>query len=156
MNFKGRVTKEFIARRNKKVAEDTRDESIQWKERQWDFEFPEHHQAAMEGSGHVLYEGYEYDTNHEAFFGHCDFKHVNRFDEITLSKYIQKCIREEKIDHIVAWKFSPHPSLWHNTLQEGDVVNYTILDYIPAKVVLENLEGNKFDYDRYVQGLIYG
>lgn len=152
MMYKGRVTAEFITRRDNQVADDPRSKSIQWKERQWDFEFPEHHQSSMEGSGHVLYKGFEYDTNHKDFFGHCDFKHVNRFNKITLSPYIQKCILEEKIDHIVAWKFTPHPSLWHNTLQEGDVVRYTILDYIPANHVLDNLEEGVFDYGKYLDG----
>jgi len=151
MKFKGKVTKEFIDRRNKKVEDDERDENIEWKERQWDFEFPERHQSSIETSGHEIHEGYEYDTVHK-FFGHCDFKHVNRFDQIHISPYIQKCINEGKIDHIVAWKFSPHPSLWHNTLQEGDVVYYEILDYIPADHVLKNLEGKIFDYGKYLNG----
>lgn len=151
MKFKGKVTKEFIDRRNKLVAEDDRDQDIEWKERQWDFEFPEHHQCSIGNSGHSIYEGYEADTVHE-FFGKCDFKHVNRFDKIHISPYIRKHIEKGNIDHIVAWKFSPHPSLWHHSLEEGDIVEYEILDYIPADKVLELLDDRMFDYDKYLAG----
>ncbi len=151
MRFKGIVTKEFIARRDKQVKKDGRNKSIEWKERQWDFEFPEQHQCTIESSGHEIHEGYSHDTVHK-FFGHCDFKHVNRFNQVHISPYIQKCIKEEKIDHIVTWKFTPHPSLWHNTLQEGDVVYYEVLDYIPANHVLDNLEEGIFDYGKYLDG----
>jgi len=135
MIYKGKVTQEFIKRRDKLVAEDKRHESQKWKERQWDFEFPEYHQCSIESSGHKIYEGYEADTEHQ-FFGKCDFKHVNRFNEIHISKYIQKAMKSGKIDHIVAWKFAPHPSLWANTLQEGDIVKYEIIDYIPVNEIL--------------------
>ena len=134
--YKGKVTKEFIDRRDQQVAKDKRPDMTQKdKERQWDFEFPEHHLCSISSSGHSIYEGYEADTTHN-FFGNCDLKHVNRFNEITISKYIRKALEAGKIDHIVPWKFDPHPSLWAHTLVEGDVVKYDILDYIPRDEIL--------------------
>ena len=135
MTYKGKVTKDFIDHRNKMVANDSRAESDEWKERQWDFEFPEYHQCSIPSSGHKIYEGYEADTEHD-FFGRCDFKHVNRFNEFTISTYIHEAMEKGKIDHIIPWKFAPHPSLWAKTLQEGDVVKYEILDYIPVNEIL--------------------
>jgi len=150
MKFKGKVTKEFIDRRNQKVEEDDRDMSEKDKQRQWDFEFVEHHQAAIPNSGHEVYEGYEYDTVH-SFFGNCDFKHVNRYSTFSISKYIQKQLRENVIDTIVLWQYAPHPHLWHENLQEGDFVKYEILDYLSRDEVLaaidksEDIKGYKIN-----------
>jgi hypothetical protein len=132
--YKGKVTKAFIDRRDSQVAADDRDYNVAM--RQWDFEFPEHHQCSIPG-GHKLYEGYEYDTNHP-FFGNCDFKHVNRFDEIHISPYILKQLQKGKINHIVAWRFLEKD--WDKSLQEGDEVKYSILEYIPTSEILTAIQ----------------
>lgn len=129
--YKGKASKEFIARRDKQVAEDKRDYDVAM--RQWDFEFPEHHLASIPTSGHKIYDGYDHDTDHE-FFGACDFKHVNRFDQFHISPYIQRQISEGKIDHIVLWKYKNKD--WSRALQEGDTVQYEILDYIPIDEII--------------------
>lgn len=131
MTFKGTVTKEFVDRRNKQVAEDKRDHDVAM--RQWDFEFPEHHQCSIVTSGHRLYKGYDHDTDHD-FFGACDFKHVNRFNEFHISPYILRQIKKGKIDHIVLWKYKNKD--WSRPLEEGDSVQYEILDYIPADEII--------------------
>ena len=135
--YKGKVTRAFIDRRDEKVAGDSRDR--QTAERQWDFEFPEHHQCSI-SSGHKLYEGYEYDTVHQ-FFGRCDFKYVNRFKEIHIFPFIFKQINAGKIDHIVAWKYK-NIKTWSLNLEEGDEVQYEILDYIPVAEVLNSIKEN--------------
>lgn len=132
--YKGKVTKEFIDRRDVHVAADDRPYDVAM--RQWDFEFPEHHQCSIE-SGHVLYEGYEFDTVHD-FFGNCDFKHVNRHNEFHISPYILKQIRNKTTDYIVAWKYKNKD--WSRPLEEGDSVQYEILDYIPSYEILQALE----------------
>ena len=131
--YKGVVSKEFVTRRDKQVAEDKRDYDTAM--RQWDFEYPEYHQSKV--GGHTIYHGYEYDTKHP-FFGNCDFKHVNRFDEIHISPYILKQLQKGKIDHIVAWKFLEKD--WSRSLQEGDEVKYTILEYIPTSEILTAIQ----------------
>lgn len=132
--YKGKVTKEFIDRRNEQVAEDKRPHDIAM--RQWDFEFPEHHQCSIP-SGHVLYEGYEYDTTHD-FFGNCDFKHVNRHNEFHISPYILKQISNRITDYIVLWKYKNKD--WSRPLEEGESVQYEILDYIPSHEILQAIE----------------
>ena len=69
MIYNGKVSAEFIRQRDIKVEKDGRD--FHSATRQWDFEFPEYHQSSL-NNGHVLYEGFEYDTTH-SFFGNCDF-----------------------------------------------------------------------------------
>jgi hypothetical protein len=132
--YKGKVTKEFIDRRDSQVAADDRDYDVAM--RQWDFEFPEHHQCSIPG-GHKLYEGYEYDTTHP-FFGNCDFKHVNKNNEFHISPYILKQLQSKKIDHIVTWKYKNKD--WSRPLQEGDSVQYEVLEYIPASEVLTSIQ----------------
>ena len=128
--YKGRVTEEFIDRRNELVKEDSRD--VDTAMRQWDFEFPEHHQCSA-NTGHSMYDGYEYDTKH-SFFGNCDFKHVNRYNKFHISPYIHEQLKNGTIDHIVAWKYKNKD--WSRCLEAGDSVQYEILDYIPAHEVL--------------------
>jgi hypothetical protein len=132
--YKGKVTKEFIERRDQQVLKDKRDRVTA--ERQWDFEFPEHHLASIPTSGHKLYEGYDHDTDHE-FFGACDFKHVNRFGEFHISPYIRKQLHEGKIEHIVLWKYK-HKD-WSRSLQEGDTVQYEVIDYIQSDEIISAL-----------------
>lgn len=141
MKYKGKVTKEFIERRDQLVQEDDRNMSHEDKKRQWDFEFVEHHQANLSTSGHTLYEGYEYDTVHD-FFGRCDFKHVNRDNQFSISKYILKQLKENVIDTIVLWKYNPHPHLWHKNLEDGDFVKYEILEYISRNDIINAIEKN--------------
>lgn len=131
--YKGVVSKEFVTRRDKQVAEDKRDYNTAM--RQWDFEYPEYHQSKV--SGHTIYAGYEYDTEH-TFFGNCDFKHINRFDEIHISPYILEQLQKGKINHIVAWRFLEKD--WGKSLQEGDEVKYTILEYIPTSEILTAIQ----------------
>ena len=131
--YKGVVSKEFVTRRDKQVAEDKRDYDTAM--RQWDFEYPEHHQSQL--GDHAIYSGYEYDTKHPSF-GNCDFKHVNRFNEIHISSYILKQLKNGKIDHIVAWKFLEKD--WSKPLQEGDEVMYSILEYIPTSEILTAIQ----------------
>lgn len=137
MKYKGKVNKDFVSRRESKVKEDDREENIA--RRQWDFEFVEHHQASIPSTGHVIYEGYEYDTIHP-FFGNCDFKHVNRFDEFHISPYILKQLKSAEIDHIVLWRFVKHPREWKESLQLNDEVHYEILDYVSGYEVLKAIE----------------
>lgn len=133
--YKGKATKEFIDRRDQQVAEDNREYDVAM--RQWDFEFPEHHQCSIATSGHTMYEGYDHDTDHE-FFGACDFKHVNRNNEFHISPYILHQIKQGKIDHIVLWKYKNKD--WSRPLQEDDSVQYEILDYIPSNEILFALD----------------
>ena len=128
--YKGEVTEEFINRRNQLAKEDSRD--FETALRQWDFEFTEHHQCSA-NTGHIMYDGYEYDTKH-TFFGNCDFKHVNRYNKFHISPYIYKQLKNGTIDHIVAWKYKNKD--WSRCLNVGDSVQYEILDYIPAQEVL--------------------
>lgn len=137
MKYKGKVTESFISRREMKVKEDHRGESTA--RRQWDFEFVEHHQASVPSTGHIIYEGYEYDTIHP-FFGNCDFKHVNRFNEFHISPYILGQLRVGEIDHIVLWRFVNHPQNWKNSLQINDEVQYEILDYVSNIEVLRAID----------------
>jgi hypothetical protein len=137
MKYKGKVSPEFIQTRNTKVSEDRRPKDVAL--RQWDFEFVEYHQSSVSLTGHKIYEGYEYDTVHE-FFGNCDFKHVNRNNEFHISPYILKQLKSELIDHIVLWRFVSHPGNWKRPLEEGDSVQYEILDYIPRQEVLETIK----------------
>jgi len=137
MKYKGKVPKSFIDRRETKVKEDDRDEHLA--RRQWDFEFIEHHQASLPSTGHSIYEGYEYDTVHP-FFGNCDFKHVNKSNQFHISPYILRQLETGTIDHIVLWRFIRHPGNWKRPLQEGDEVQYEILDYASGYEVMNAID----------------
>ena len=137
MKYCGTVTQEFINRRDKQVQQDTRDYVTAL--RQWDFEFPEHHQASIPTSGHTVYEGYEYDTVHDVY-GNCDFKHVNKNMGFTISPYILKQIVTKKVNHFVLWKYNPHPHNWKKSLNVGDRVKYEILDIIPAEEIYQAIQ----------------
>lgn len=134
MKFKGTVSSEFIERRNEIVKKDRR--PVEVAERQWDFEFPEYHQCLIPSTGHRIYSGYEYDTEHD-FFGNCDFKYLNKRNEIHISHYILKQLEEGKIDHIIPWSYISKN--WSRSLEEGDTVQYEILDHIPPSEILSSM-----------------
>jgi hypothetical protein len=142
MKFKGTVSVEFINRRNELVKKDNRDTEKAM--RQWDFEYPEYHQCLIPSSGHHMFEGYEYDTQH-IFFDNCDFKYVNKSNGIHISKFILQSLKEGIIDHIVAWKYINKD--WSRALQEGDSVQYEILEYIPTSEIL-----GRFNIENGVRG----
>jgi|TARA_B110000908_G_C10267011_1_gene465198 hypothetical protein len=136
MIYNGKVSAEFIRQRDVKVEKDKRD--FHSATRQWDFEFPEYHQASL-NNGHILYEGFEYDTTHK-FFGNCDFKHVNAKQQIHISKYIYDKLCKGIIEHIVTWKFVDRN--WKQHLAENDIIKYDVLDYISTDDILRAISDN--------------
>ena len=138
MKYSGVVNQEFMDYLNKKVSEDDRHHIIA--ARQWSYEFPEKHISGIKGSGHSLYEGKEWDTNHE-FFGKCDFKYHNKTGVIRLTNYVYENIAKKNIDTFITWKWldrSPNVAL---TLNER--VKYQLIMYIEAETVY-----NKAIYNR--------
>ena len=59
--YKGKVAKEFIVRRDERIAEDKRSNVDPYF--QWDCEFVEWHQAKVDPF-QTLYDGYEYDNSY--------------------------------------------------------------------------------------------
>jgi hypothetical protein len=130
--YNAKVTAEFIAQRDIKVELDKREKHTA--ERQWDFEFAEMHQCVIDPM-QTLYEGAEYDTTHK-FFNNCDYKHVNRFNEIHISSWILQRFIEGTTNFVVAWKYINRPP-WTRNLEAGDMIKYKILDHIPVPEILQ-------------------
>ena len=136
-HFKAKVDKAFIIQRNKKVNEDNRPNPYF----RWDSEFVEFHQAKVD-KFQTLYDGYEYDTYHQ-MLGSIDYKMYSK-SGVHVSKYIQKQIRNGRIDKLGIWMWS-RP--WPGPLEENQVVEYEILDYVNAKEALKHInENNRFTY----------
>ncbi len=136
-HFKAKVDKAFIIQRNKKVNEDNRPNPYF----RWDSEFVEFHQVKVD-QFQTLYDGYEYDTYHEVL-GAIDYKMYSK-SGVHVSEYIQKQIKAGKIDHLGIWTWS-RP--WPGPLEENQVVEYEILDYVDAKQAIKNInENNRFTY----------
>ncbi len=141
-SYRGKVDKEFIQRRDELVAQDNRAGLNPYF--QWDCEFPEQHQAKID-SFQTLYDGYEFDTVHK-MLGNVDYKIYSK-EGVKLSRYIQKQIRAGKIDKICIWMWSKP----YRRLEEGNTVEYEILDFVDAQQCLERLEcdskgGERFQY----------
>ena len=142
MRYKGKVAKEFIVRRDERVAKDEREQLDPYF--QWDCEFVEWHQAKVDPF-QTLYEGYEYDTVHKVL-GNIDYKIYSKAG-VHLSPYIQKQILEGKIDKLGIW-------MWvkpYKRLELGESVEYEIIDFVDAKQALARLEpdmkgGQRFQY----------
>jgi hypothetical protein len=143
MKYSGVINQEFMDYLNKKVSEDTRDPILA--ARQWSFEFPERHLCSVKGSGHILNEGFEYDTNHE-FFGKCDFKYHNKEGVIRLTNYVYKNIAKGFIDTFITWKWiGRNPN---EAVRLNEKVKYELIMYIDAETVYNNaiLNGDKYEY----------
>ncbi len=143
--FRGIATKEFIERRDEIILEESKKPKnrftkvpLWWK---WDCEFPEHHQALLEGSGHELYNGFEYDTIHDVY-GNTDFKYYSNKGAL-ISNYIQLQVKKGIVDTIALWNWEVPQ---HTKIQENEEVGYAILAYIDAKFVLQNLVQNRFTF----------
>ena len=135
--FKAKVDKAFITQRDKKISEDKRPNPSF----RWDSEFVEFHQAKVD-KFQTLYDGYEYDTYHE-ILGAVDYKMYSK-SGVHVSEYIQKQIKAGKIDQLGIWTwFRP----WPGPLEENQIVEYEILDYVDAKEALKHInENNRFTY----------
>jgi len=134
--FKGTVSAEFIARRDKKAG------GFNAGIRGADAEFIEHHQVLIDPF-QSLYEGYEYDTFHSTL-GRIDYKQYSKAG-IKLGEYTQRQIREGMVQYIGIWKWLPN-NHWEE-LHEGKVVQYEILDYVDAKEALKQLnDDGRFPY----------
>jgi hypothetical protein len=129
--YKGKVAKEFIVRRDERIAEDNRENLDPYF--QWDCEFVEWHQAKVDPF-QTLYDGYEYDTTHKVL-GNIDYKIYSKAG-VHVSPYIQKQIIEGKIDKLGIW-------MWikpYKRLELGESVEYEIIDFVDAKQALIRLE----------------
>lgn len=136
-HFKAKVDKTFIIQRDKKISEDNRPNPYF----RWDSEFVEFHQVKVD-KFQTLYDGYEYDTYHE-ILGAVDYKMYSK-SGVHVSEYIQKQIKAGKIDQLGIWMWS-RP--WSGPLEENQVVEYEILDYVDAKEALKRInENNRFTY----------
>lgn len=141
MNFKGKVNKHFIDRRNQLVAEDTRTSVDPYF--QWDCEFVEYHQCKVD-MFQTQYDGYEYDTVHE-HLGNIDYKLYRGSDgTFHVSPYIQKHAANGTIDMFAIWMWNGR---YKGPLKVGQTVEYTILDYVDAKYALQFIdENNRIPY----------
>jgi len=136
-HFKAKVDKAFIIQRDKKISKDNRPNPYF----RWDSEFVEFHQVKVD-KFQTLYDGYEYDTYHE-ILGAVDYKMYSK-SGVHVSEYIQKQIKAGKIDQLGIWMWS-RP--WPGPLEENQIVEYEILDYVDAKEALKHLnENNRFTY----------
>jgi len=136
-HFKAKVDKAFIIQRDKKISEDNRPNPYF----RWDSEFVEFHQVKVD-KFQTLYDGYEYDTYHE-ILGAVDYKMYSK-SGVHVSEYIQKQIKAGKIDQLGIWMWSRS---WPGPLEENQIVEYEILDYVDAKEALKHLnENNRFTY----------
>jgi len=136
-HFKAKVDKAFIIQRDKKISKDNRPNPYF----RWDSEFVEFHQVKVD-KFQTLYDGYEYDTYHE-ILGAVDYKMYSK-SGVHVSEYIQKQIKAGKIDQLGIWMWS-RP--WPGPLEENQIVEYEILDYVDAKEALKHInENNRFTY----------
>ena len=137
--FSGNVTGEFIEQRWQKINSMRGEDTEMNLYRRWDSEFPEW-DICNHDVGHTLHVGYHYDTNHVEY-GRCDFKYAAK-NGAHISEWIQKQIRNGKIDTIVLWRWL---TPWERPLKLNEFVSYEILEYIPAKVVLSSInEENRY------------
>lgn len=134
MNFKAIVDKDFISRRNVKIAEDTRTDVNPYF--QWDSEFVEFHQCKVD-SFQTEFKGYEADTIHQ-MLGNIDYKLYRGSDGTChVSPYIQKAIKNGITEQLGIWMWN---GKYPGPLQEGQTVEYTILGYIDAKQALKHID----------------
>ena len=141
MHFKGKVDKAFVERRDMRVAKDTRTDINPYF--QWDSEFVEHHQCKVD-KFQILYDGYEYDTIHE-HLGNIDYKLYRGSDgTFHVSEYIQRQVKAGIIDMFGIWTWNGG---YKGPLEEGQTVEYTVLDYVDAKQALQFIdEKNRIPY----------
>ena len=141
MNFKGKVDKAFVERRDQLVAEDKRSDIDPYF--QWDSEFVEYHQCKVD-KFQTRYDGYEYDTIHE-HLGNIDYK-LYRSSDATfhVSEYIQRQVKAGIVDMFGIWMWNGG---YKGPLKEGQSVEYTVLDYVDAKQALQFIdEENRIPY----------
>lgn len=141
MNFKGKVDKAFVERRDQLVAEDKRSDIDPYF--QWDSEFVEYHQCKVD-KFQTRYDGYEYDTIHE-HLGNIDYKLYRSSDgTFHVSEYIQRQVKAGIVDMFGIWMWNGR---YKGPLEEGQSVEYTIIDYVDAKQALELIdENNRIPY----------
>lgn len=138
MKYSGVVNQEFIDYLDKKVIADTRDPILA--ARQWSFEFPERHLCSVKGSGHTLFEGFDYDTDHE-FFGKCDFKYHNKEKVLRLTPFVYENINKGNIDTFITWKWLERNP--NHALKLNERVKYELIMYIEAETVYNKALYNK-------------
>ena len=139
--YGGTVTKEFIERRNeeaaKLIAEGEKKDMAYFR---WECEFPEYDAGNFQDIGHKWIPGFCPDTIHEEWKA-CDWKFYAKAGA-KVSETPQRWIREGKIDTVVLWRFLENRV--GKPLKIGEFVGYEILHYIPAKIVLEGLQNNRY------------
>ena len=133
MIFKGKVAKEFIERRDERVAEDKRTTVDPYF--QWDCEFPEWHQSKVDPYQTLHEHPYEWDTIHK-FMGNIDYKLDSKYG-VKVSDYIKGLVLEGKIQKFGVWRWLKKP---HKILRLNDMVQYKILDYVDAKEAVKRLK----------------
>jgi len=148
-NYKTKVSKDFIQRRDKKIADALKNPKNKGKSKEdfyyrWDAELPEHHQSAIDNL-QELYEGFEYDTTHR-ILKNLDYKQ-NSKSGVHVSDYIQEQIAKNNVQYLVIWEWMPHNL--HRVLKEDSVVEYKIIAVVNAKEALELLKksgNNRFNW----------
>ena len=133
MRYKGKVAKEFIVRRDERVAKDTRKNVDPYF--QWDCEFVEWHQSKVDPFQTLHEEKFEWDTVHK-HLGNIDYK-LNSKAGVKVSDYIKDLVLEGKIQKFGVWTWLNKP---HKILRLNDIVEYQILDYVDAKEAVKRLK----------------
>ena len=137
-SFKGTPDSTFI--KNRDIKKEVYEKGI----RGADCEFPEYHQGQIDDKQTNYLESVEIDNTHTEY-GVLDYKQFAQAG-VHLSKFTQKQIKEGKINYIAVWKWPGNNQ--YKTLVEGESIGYEVLEYVPAKWALANLDKttNRFPF----------
>ena len=134
-----KVTKDFIEHRDELASNLSGDNTVF----RADFEWPEWYLGKIipEESGHIRFNGFEYDTTNEN--GTNEFKYKGKSGLVHISNYTQSCI----FDNYILWNW--YKPVW--TLSEGDVVTFKIIRTLLREYVNKRIVDLKFDYNEYIK-----
>lgn len=138
----GKPDSYFMKRRNQRVSEDNRSMPITEKQRRWDCEWPEYHQAQVDPKQEI-YWGFHYDTMHDDY-GELEYKNFAK-SGVKLSEFTQKQIRAGKVKYIVVWRWFNN-NKWAE-LKEDTSNSYEIMGLVEANYALTLIDNDgRFPY----------
>lgn len=138
--FKGTPDSTFIKNRDKNAESGDYDAGI----RGADCEFPEYHQGQVDNKQTTYLDSYVIDNTHTDL-GVLEYKQFAKAG-VKMNSFTQEQIEKDNINYIAVWRWSDNNR--YKTLVEGESISYEVLEYVPAKWALANLDKttNRFPF----------